>query len=655
MHVWGPMRCSQIVSLTLAVGLAGCSSEPAPNGHDPPPAADVYALSEAALDDMGALVESRIREGATLEQALADAAELLRARDVVSAVELSTSGGRTNFVVTFVNGVHFVMPVRWFDALPAPSPTGARSGALSAGLPASKQALFVDTMEFPTQADLTGIIVDRHGYDVRAVTDPGVEDYVGIDAYDLVYIGTHGHYYELDGVPHYALATSTFRDSRYEGEDGLVGLPAGNGGTVVILRGFAGTKSGGAVVDPWTRYGVNEAFIRDHNGAFGDDAVVYVDACGSTQRPRPDVAPPLLGVLAEMNVRHYLGWDAPVRNGTAIAASNYLFTRLVGDVPAGLYETPEPAPPTRAFTLHEAFAGAEAEGKTVDSTGATLEYMDLTQGQRAALLVPIVDGVLADVDVMQQTESLEISGVFGDRPGKVKLCDTPPMGENLAGCTDLSVKSWADDEIVVDYSGEGDGAGHLVVAVDGRFGTFAPLTGWEGTLTVSGQLSAIGPNVNVDIDARFVAEIVDERPSPDATPEPAFAQSAGLFGLDSRAKYQLTGTFEDTAYRYTYTTNGETPPNVDGMPAFHGAVVLDPAEGKATFQVTLVVQAMVRRVDKQTALVETLPMPVAVPFVAEASLQPDGTIEGGSAPLGSLTVRWDTITPTAGPDDDTPR
>ncbi|MFW6139356.1 MAG: hypothetical protein ACOC7U_09295 [Spirochaetota bacterium] len=492
-----------------------------------------------------------------------------------------------------------------------------------------------------------------------------MEFFKTLGSYSLVHINTHGDLINWNNTRYTAIGTNdkrnTDQDLAYEinGDFESIRVVLGRGVYVV------GNE------DPWvsedTYYFVTDRFFDTYVSSFPDYSLVYMDACYSAFRPinnPPPELPPLPKVLIEnKNVASYLGWTLRVANEAAIRASNYLYTCMFSD-----NERFEPKnPPLIPWGLTDSFDGLQTLGYEIDefkyrSWWQQAELIMIpknygSQDQFDLRLLPTITGLNAVVDPVEQTAKLEILGDFGQKSGQAWKCDQP-QGSELISCDQLSVESWDEYKIAVDITGCTDCTGYIMVSVDDRDSNLVPLTLWKGELTISGTCSDIGPDVDGTVQFSASGEIVDERSHPETEPQITFAQFAAPFSLNSKFEYQFSGTFEDSSYIYYYpaeSNQGTLNVSASNIPAFTGAVMLDPEESIASFQITILAEAFVQKTDKNTLKMTTDTISVPIPLVFDADMTRYGTIQAGSEPLGTLSVEWDQIVPESAPDQDTPR
>ena len=404
-----------------------------------------------------------------------------------------------------------------------------------------------------------------------------------------------------------------------------------------------------------------------YSGDFGTDSLVYINACSSTKRQDTSVLPPMTTAFALHGVNAYLGWNNFVCDDAIERASEYLWSRLLGEVPAGFHflDVPEPPePPIRPYGLNASLMALEAKGwhkDTFKSLGTTLEIMDLNYGNHDIMLRPQISALYVDVDIEKQTHSLRVLGDFGHVSGTVHRCpiDVVP---NPTQCPELSVDNWSNDEIEIEMDTKAsEDNGYIVVVVDGRYSNPHPLTQWKARFTVNGSLGNPGPDVNVVIDARFLAEILRERPKPDDMPMDAFGVAVGECTLDSNVHWAFSGEFTDAHYRYEYpadhaTNNGDMSPKIDGDTGWNGAVTLNPGKVRASFQIIMILKAFYNKYDIQTnKLIDSQTIGVIIPVHGDAVMTVYGDIKKGVIQeLPYLEVKLDSITAETQPSQDIP-
>gem|GEM_PF-2598235 len=644
--------------LALPGLLAGCSkdnSDPSPTQ----PIDDTYTGEALFEESTAAIAQAKAAafaalQGGTIAEALAEAAaSLLADPNVASAVCVTPTTRDPYLVAEFTNGIVFTMPVvRLEQAVPDPKINVVEKPSLSSlsptknlALAANNKAIFLDLPEFETSVSLLSRLANLKGFNETYKSTFTVNDLRNLTDYGLVYISSHGHLFEHQGQDYFELMTWQKRDTVTE----LQMLAANELQNLKVTLGDGLYVVG--IENPYfldnSYYWVTDRFIGSLPGSFPENCIFYADCCQSTMVGSHGTANPMAAALGLKNVGAYLGWDNTVYNEESRRATNYLISYGLGYVASGLLGVPTKTPPLRPFSLQDSFVSLQILGWDGDSHSPPthLELFDFSRGSTELSLVPSIGQVIVDVDLADKKEELKILGDFGGRRGRVHLREDPQIA---AGAQELTVRNWEDSQIICDLGGEKHG--YVVVSLDGRTSNEHPLSQWTGAFEITGTSSSgIGPTVNVNMNAVWRAEIVEERPMPELPPLPEYGWASTMLSLEASCDYVFSGIFEDSRYIYEYReemNTGNQPVEINGQEVFMGTVTLKPSEASATIQVTFTKNAVVMKTDKQNPelppVQDTVLVPV--PVYLQASMDAKGTISPGSQ-AGVFMTTWDEIAP----------
>lgn len=534
-------------------------------------------------------------------------------------------------------------------------------------LPFTKKAIFLELQGLPTNASELADMADENGYEVSRNQHAGVEFFKTLGNYSIVHVNTHGDAIEWENVWYTALGTddkrNTEQDLAFEENGDFEAI------RVVLGRGVYVIGKDDPYVSEDTYYFVTDRFFATYVNNFPNYSLFYADACYSAYYPYSlkdsGVLQPLARELINnKNVAAYLGWTKRVSNPAAIRASDYLYTRMLAN-----NERFEPKnPPLVPWGLTESYDGLQTAGYERDDFSSRRKYRQAelqmipknyqSPDQYDVRLLPTISGLSVVVDIDEETTKLEVMGDFGPNKGKVWKCDQDKSAQ-ASSCNELTVDTWDEFEIVADISGCNDCNGYIMATVDDRESNYHPLSKWKGDLTVTGQATSIGPNINGTVKFEGLGEIVDERAHPESEPQISFSQTAVDFGLNTKFEYQFSGNFEDPVFFYEYPVGqnkGEIMVSAGGKTAFAGAIAVNPEELVAKFQSTIIVEATVKKTTKDLPPVTTTEkMPVVIPLVFDADITRYGTIQGGNENIGLIKVEWNQITPENAPDEKTSR
>ncbi len=626
----------------------------------------LFNETEAVIDAVCDQLETNLATS-TLEEAFAAAAEYLRQQPVVESVEYSVdTKGRVLFAAEFTGGMVFNIPVKYVDSSflatlkssPEPDAKASNTPYGRMELPVGKSAAFLDYQGFVHSKKLVDL-AKKHGYNAFHSPTGNVETFKGLNDYAIVYISSHGHYFEHK-LKRYHIIVS---DEKRTPERDFDFIEAGEFQNVRITldRDVYIVKDEDIFVSEDTYYAVSNAFIHQYNGQFATDSIVYVDTCLSHARPNVKVQAPMAEAFRNLGVKAYFGWNHSVHDLTSQRNSQYMFSRLFGEIPSSFDQMTKKTPPIRPNGLNATWTALTAQNlqkDTVGDYGAVMEFADYNWGTHDVLLVPEVAMVSVNVDVKNEKHTLEILGDFGTVTGKALRCDADGDGKPT-GCDTLNVSSWEIGKIVVELEiGGDDDSGLIVVEVDGRQSNPMPLTQWDMAYTVTGTLDNPGPELELKVTARVLAEIVRQRNTPDQKPYDPGGKTASGFTLDGEVDWKFWGEFIGLASKFVYPEDqneGTQEVSINLKRGFVGTAKFTPGQSKVEITATAHLEAFQEERDLETdALIEAKFVPVSVPMIFEMSLEDHyGKIKSGNTSVGPLNIEWQEINPSQPPSDKT--
>lgn len=556
------------------------------------------------------------------------------------------------------------------DVVAAPKST------LNSGLPQGTH-VYLNLYEPGTNDSEASTLADmarQRGHDVE-YADWGTNIYGGVEwfktiaNYGLVYVDTHGGFaVDKDYVPGpgedpnyrphwHAIQTvdlhNVYQDNTYLANGDFAARRVCLGTTVVD-----GPEDHDLKVHKSIYYFVTNLFFETYCGAFEQHSLIWFNAC-KTGRQAPwsaaDSLPPLWETFLSKNVGLILGWDWTVTDLGAIRASNYLFSRLLGD---NRFEGK--TPPLRPYGFTDAWtAMQEDKAYNLDvfypdggslKNKPRLSYVARDYGtldQEEPILAPTIINVFLHLDESE----LSLRGNFGDVPGDVFIGDKS-----------LAVKTWDVDEVVVEIGEKDHGLVHVKV---GKVESNAvPLTQWSWRITVEGTADPVkGPQVEATATFRGRADIHPRRPDPEAEanrdPHGAPWWTVAAMEEDGLFTYAFSGEFNDGEYRYEHSGGGTVPVTMPGSSkqlgeAYQGTVSMNPDAG--TFQANVFATGITHVVrtrlsDNEVTEYDQI---ISVPMLIDGAMHYYGKIQGGDTSAGDLTIEWEDIEPASAPDEQTP-
>lgn len=644
-------------------------------GNDSDSGSTRYSEISAALVALRAKLRTDL-VSMSIPEAFQAAAELMRGFPVVANVEvrLPASGAPevdTGFSVEFANGISYglaLFPVtreelnRILDRQKAgPSPDKPSIKPLSRGMPARKTARFLG-MDNALATARYEALARSNGYSASSTSTATVDDFRDLQQFAILYVNGHGCYFKEKDIWYFGLLTdekrNEKRDQKYIDNGDFQALRVRLKDRVYIV------ENEDPLVPEDTEYAVTDQFIVHYSSAFGENSLVYIDSCCSARRSSQSVLPPMTTAFFLHGANAYLGWTSFVCVWAQNKAAEFLWSYLLGEIPDTFSWVEKETPPIRPFGMDPCMMALDDKGWTVDiyhEYGSTLEDMNQNLGTADLRLRPQIGDVSVTVDLEKKTHVLLIDGRFGEIQGTAHLCTLLPTNCDATQCPTLNISDWSNHEIEVDLDENStQDNGYVVVVVDGRASNPYPLTQWNATIKITGTQGNPGPDIELNIDARFLAGIVRERPRPDTDPMDVFGTGAGQFALDSQLSWKFSGEFVEGRYRYKYPSDKrnsgeEMGPSSDGETGWSGGVFLSPGDLNASFQIIAVLNAFYEKYNIGTGQLEeekTIKMGIAVS--GETIMGLYGNIYEGIFAEAPLKAELKSITSNTNPSDHVP-
>lgn len=481
----------------------------------------------------------------------------------------------------------------------------------------------------------------------------GVEFFKTLADYQLVWIHSHGDYFEYprnSGQFHTSIMTN---DIVTEENHEAFKKDRGWDRPYVFTMDLVEKDAVSGQEEKIWYYGVTDLFISKYCGTFTDNSIVHLSMCKGGKGKIP-----MARSLWDKKAGAVLGWQGLVSTGASITSSKYLYTRMFGDIPGYIQDNwiQAKTPPLRPSSLGQAYDGMISLGYDVDIINTAnwghllVLWPGMEQQKTDIMLVPSIKSLLVEIDPTIDEETLTISGQFGSEPDAV-----------LVNETEAQILSFDHDEIVVDLTSlEENTSGPVVVETDGRRSNEHILSLWEQEITGEGRLvGLVAPQAKVMCNISFRGEILRERPGPESDPEPQNGELGTTLEKCSECEFKLSGTFEDVSYIYEYDglpgNNQTLQVSVDPEKFFLGSLRSD--EGELTYQLILGGKGQVKRTRKDDPLdVKTIDYMISIPLSFNtATIDEDGKIAEGQDTMGSFLVKWKGSDPSPKPDDKTAR
>jgi len=635
-----------VISSCQLGGSAG--SGEAENDTDPSFIAEpLFDETSAAIDEsLEKVNQLLISQG--ISQAMQAAVPVLEKHGCVNSVSYVEHPGEDPYILTeFSNGMIFLM-----DVIREPSPRSKAAGGEAASTSVSKlpftdissksivkpsgtNAKFFDLPEFCTDVCLWMNYFEDAGYSWEHLSDWRVEDFRNLHQNSFNYVATHGSVFQHKDQDYF---TFYIPNHTRNTDDDLTYIANGDFWDVAVTlsRGVYIVEDEDPFVSEDIKYRVTNKYIEKYSSSFPEGSIFYADCCYSAEpNPYDEESVPLVDTLLGMNVGQMLGWNAQTGNDGAIRAANFLVGQMMGDLSGlDLLGNEFSGQAFKPYSLLDSFTSLQHFFWQFSVPGELILF-----GNGETMLRPSIKRLHVKVDhEAGGDDELTLLGNFGDRDGFIMVSENP---DNPAGGTSLSWTDWQDDRIEINL--DEATAGYITVMVDGAPSNTFPLSRWEiSDMEVTGTSpSGIGPDVDLEINASWRGEILDERDGilsdegeiflePTwAEPNPENSVTASEFSISSSCDYTFSGTFEDSRYRYEYpdgANEGSMTITQNGMENYIGVVTLKPNEGKAIFNVLLSREAYVKKTDKDSGAVTFDDMFVSVGLVFETEMDTTGNI-----------------------------
>lgn len=401
-------------------------------------------------------------------------------------------------------------------APPVTSPVSPTRDAASQDLPASNQALLLDTLPkvgvkgfYNSYAGSAGAVTARlqqmltkRGYQVQNI-DPSVDNLkTAVNNIAFLHWATHGALVnDQAGNNKFWGALTTTPDTQateaaYQGDltsDRLVIYTAATQENVLSAPVYS------------TNLAVTSNFITQYGWSFAKNGFAWINCCWSdadgftaTLRSLPSPA----GFTA--------GWSNAADPLAAWASASYIVDRMLG---SNLDTNPE-SPPQRPFDSDSIFAEASQAGMT---TASTTTYGPCSLTLTSGVLAPSISYMTvlerAQDSPNVGTPTLTINGIFGSVQGTVQV-----------GGNSVSVQSWSSTQIKCDLpnADNSNGAGDVQVITKANIkSNMVPLTVWQGTVTynVTNVPGTYLQTAQVTDNVYIRADIHQYRTTPGTTPK----------------------------------------------------------------------------------------------------------------------------------------
>lgn len=618
-------------------------NDPDPSFIADPLSAETSAAIAESCEKINQLLMSQ-----NISQAMQAAVPVMENHDCVNSVScVEPPGGDPYLLAEFSNGMIFIINVIR-EPGPRSTATGGEAATTSVSTlpfteisgksivkPSETSAKFFDLPELSTDVCLWMNFFEDAGYSWEYLSDWRVEDFRNLHQNSFNYVATHGTVFQHKNEDYFAFYIPNHTRNT---DDDLTYIANGDFWDVAVTlsRGVYIVENEDPFVSEDTKYRVTNKYIEKYSSSFPDGSIFYADCCYSAEpNPYDEELVPLINTLLGMNVGQMLGWNAATWNDGAIRAANFLVGQMMGELSGlDLLGNEFSGQAFKPYSLLDSFTSLQHFFWHYSVPGELILY-----GNGETILRPSIKRLHVKVDPEAGgDDELTLLGNFGDRAGIIMVSENP---DNPAGGTSLSWTDWEEDRIEINLDEET--AGYITVIVDGAPSNAFPLSRWEiSNMQVNGTSpSGIGPDVDLEINASWRGEILDERDgiltdegdtlmeTTWAEPNPENSMTASGFSISSSCDYSFSGTFEDSRYRYEYpdgANQGSMPVTLNGMENYLGTVSLQPNEGKAIFNILLSREAFVQKTDKETGITTADEIFVSVGLIFETGMDTEGNI-----------------------------
>jgi hypothetical protein len=289
------------------------------------------------------------------------------------------------------------------------------------------------------------------------------------------------------------------------------------------------------------RYGITSKFVEKYwVGKFNKDSLIFMNTCNSSS----DDAIPFKFACLNAGASLYLGWTHKMILGDGMMTAAYLFDRLLGANNEDPFSSktdltiPMETPPQRAWNyadillemaLHQRPDAAYAFDATVSTEkggGKIASQLELLpRNDNFGQFAPSI----SFISLLEQTDELEINGVFGPKPGVVHL-----------GASDLTVKTWTPELITCALPRSASGNLSVQINEGRQKSNTVQITSWKGPMTLTDTRQGTLKMV-LNLNLHFRSCVNSSRSEPHGEP---FESDGGYrHGLDSTGTYAFSGKY----------------------------------------------------------------------------------------------------------------
>ena len=651
--------------VALLVCLAGCGGN---ENHNTLLYEETQELLEGLIDNL-----KKDAESLSADDAIKKAADFLRNSSLVKDVYSDENSGEPGIHAEFINGIHLVIPVVEVEGSnnPLADPTKRKGGGSHSSIKSELgmvkgAAAFLDlAKDLPLVAQRYQNIAAAYGFTPEdciygGPADPiygGVEFFRNLHDYSLIYFSTHGQYLTTATSPveTFVFMTNQVRNQTYDEmywQDGdfqnariLLGL-------TVIRR-----KLQLEMVSDNVNYFLSARFINEYCGKFDDYSLVFADACRSAHGTGKGRSSSLIDALLDKSAGAVLGWTWAVYVKPSQRAADYLFDRLFG------HNQFEPrTPPIRPYGILEAYEGlVEKEYHLDPHSNFTAELIlkpdEYTLWDHNVLLRPSLWNIDTDwmEGILVDKQKIVLWGEFGEKQGEVCIGDF---------CTGIEEGEYPLDNVIY-ASCPPNTYGPVTVNIDGHISNAAPLSMWQGSFRVSGEVDLLeGPTVDALMEFGFRADIHKRRDGAEDEIGPQTGASIANFEIDGSCEIAFSGEYnvgDQWLYQYTGEHTVLVSEQAGDGTQFLGSVSLEPENNQAVFSVSCAAPITRTVIDLETMEANTSEYLVAVHGTVSANMIDYGIIETGEDHIDVnlrtdkvLLVEWNTIAPLFPPNENTP-
>lgn len=248
------------------------------------------------------------------------------------------------------------------------------------------------------------------------------------------------------------------------------------------------------------RYGITNRFVERYM-SFSENSFVFIGACSSFNEG-------MIQSFSRSNTSLYAGWTAPVGGMNASFTPMAVFQLLLG-VEGHLEVLEETAHPFRPFDHGKVWDYLKARDMDHFRVAGFVTYVKFA-GEGPVILAPSIKWL----DVDEPEEELQLTGTFGDTPGRVTI-----NGQEVS-----LVGGWNANKLRVNLPkiDAPNGFGDVEVTVKDHRSNPVPLTRWQGELTYTVDLmdkQTSGLKQKVEVEMALRADIHPYRENPEDQPK----------------------------------------------------------------------------------------------------------------------------------------